>query len=131
MGRWLPYDRRLYPPGVMSMHEMSLCAGIVSLLEEQARVHDYTRVKTVWLEVGELAAVEVEALRFGFDVVTRDTVAEGAELEIIDVPGAARCVPCGATVATHRRFDACPRCGSYQLQITAGEELRVKELEVE
>ena len=42
------------------MHEMSLCASVVDVLEEQARVQDYSRVKTVWLEVGELAGVELD-----------------------------------------------------------------------
>ena len=113
------------------MHELSLCAGIVDVLREQARVHDYARVKTVWLEVGELATVEVEALRFGFDVATRGTLADGAALEIVTVPGSAWCVPCGREFATHQRFGPCPRCGGHQLRITAGDELRIKELEVE
>jgi hydrogenase nickel incorporation protein HypA/HybF len=37
---------------------------------------------------------------------------------------------CCETVPLTARGDACPRCGSYQLQVSAGEELRVKELEV-
>ena len=76
------------------MHELSLCAGIVDVLREQAREQDYARVRTVWLEVGQLAGVEVEALRFGFDVATRETLAEGAALEIVPVPGAAWCRGC-------------------------------------
>ena len=115
----------------LTVHELSLCAGIVDVLREQAQVQDYARVRTVWLEVGELAGVEVEALRFGFDVATRGTLAEGAALEIVPVPGSAWCLPCARAVATHRRYDPCPRCGSHQLQITGGEELRIKELEVE
>ena len=113
------------------MHELSLCAGIVDVLREQATAHDYARVKTVRLEVGELAAVEVEALRFGFDVAARGTPADGATLEIVAVPGAAWCVPCACEVATHRRFDPCPRCGGHRLRLLAGDELRIRELEVE
>ncbi len=113
------------------MHEMSLCAGIVEILAEQARVQNYSRVKTVWLEVGELAGVEVEALRFGFDVTTRGTLADGAALEMIRLPGTAWCQACRRSVEAHQRFDPCPRCGEYQLQITGGEEFRIKELEVE
>lgn len=113
------------------MHEMSLCAGIIEILEQQARVQNYTRVKTVRLEIGELAGVEVEALRFGFDVTTRGTLADGAVLEMIRLPGLAWCLTCQCTVEAHHRFDPCPGCGGYQLQITAGEEFRIKELEVD
>lgn len=113
------------------MHEMSLCESILQVLEEQAKVQDYARVKVLRLEIGALAGVEPEAMRFGFDVVKRGTLAEDAELEIIHVPGQAWCMPCGKTVSIQQRFDACPHCGGYQLQISGGEELRIKELEVE
>ena len=113
------------------MHELSLCAGIVDVLREQARTHDYARVKTVRLEVGELAGVEVEALRFGFDVAARGTLADGATLDIVAVPGSAWCVPCAREVSTRHRFDPCPCCGGHRLRLLAGDELRIKELEVE
>jgi hydrogenase nickel incorporation protein HypA/HybF len=112
------------------MHEMSLAEGVVGAIEDAARTQKFRAVKTVWLEIGRLAAVELDALRFSFDVVKRGGVADGAQLEIVDVPGAAWCMRCCDTVPLAARGDACPRCGSYQLQVSAGEELRVKELEV-
>jgi hydrogenase nickel incorporation protein HypA/HybF len=63
-------------------------------------------------------------------VVTRGTLAEGAALEIEEIPGRAWCMPCGESAALAARGDACPRCGSYQLQIIDGTQMRVKELEV-
>jgi hydrogenase nickel incorporation protein HypA/HybF len=121
---------RVRPAGAL-MHEMALCEGVLQVLEEYARKQGYARVRTVWLEIGELAGVEIEAMRFGFDVVTRGTLAEGAELRIITRPGAAWCLQCAKTVRVQQRFDACPDCGGYELQVTGGEELRVRELEVE
>ena len=113
------------------MHEMSLCEGILRIIENQATSQHFNKVKTVWLEVGALAGVEVEALRFGFDVVMKESVAEGARLEIIEVPGEAWCMNCMKNVEVTQRFDGCPECGSYQLQMQRGEELQLKELEVE
>ena len=115
------------------MHEISLCEGIVQLLQEQAETgpERYRIVKTVWLEIGQLAGVELSALRFGFDVVSRGTLAENARLEIIEQPGQAYCFNCEKNVVVQQRFDACPDCGSYQLQVIGGDQLRVKELEVE
>jgi len=112
------------------MHEMSLCEGVLRVIEEQAAAQDYHTVKAVWLEVGALAGVEVEALRFGFDVVMKESIAEGARLEVVDVPGQAWCMPCMKNVAIEQRFDPCPECGGHQLQVNGGEELRIKELEV-
>ena len=113
------------------MHEMSLCEGVLQVLEENAHTQGYRKVKTVWLEIGALSGVETEAMRFGFDAVMRGTLAEGATLEIIHKPGSAWCMQCTKTVPVSQRFDACPECGSYQLQVNGGEEMRIKELEVE
>lgn len=110
---------------------MSLAEGIVGVIEDSARAQGFSTVRTVWVEIGRLAAVETEALRFSFDVVKRGTVADGAQLEIVEVPGAAWCMQCSDTVAIGQRGDACPRCGSYQLQVAGGDAMRVKELEVD
>ncbi len=113
------------------MHEMSICEGIVQTLEDAAKAQNFTRVRTVWLEIGDLAGVEIPALEFGWEVVSRHTLAEGAKLEIIPVPAQAYCLGCANTVPIKQRYDACPECGSYHLQVVAGEELRIKELEVD
>lgn len=113
------------------MHEMSLCESIVRTLQEQAVVQRYRKVKTVWLEIGRLACVEPAAMEFGFEVVCRGTLAEGSRLEIIPVPAKAWCMQCCEPVEIEERAQPCPRCGSYQLQVTGGDEMRIKELEVE
>lgn len=112
------------------MHEMSLAEGVLQLIEDAARQQEFSKVTTVWLEIGQLAGVEVEAMRFCFDAVTRGSVAEGAQLEIIATPGSGWCMQCSATVALSEVFGACPQCGTYQVQVTGGTEMRVKELEV-
>ena len=113
------------------MHEMSLAEGILQLVEDTARRENARRVKTVVLEIGSLASVEVEALRFCFDAVTRGSLAEGAGLEIQTVAGAGWCLPCGETVAISELYGACPHCGSHQVQATGGAEMRVREIGIE
>ena len=113
------------------MHEMSLCQSVVQILEEQAKTQAFTRVKTVRLEIGPLATVEPEAMRFCFEAATRGTLAENATLDIITTPASAWCFSCGETVVISERNGVCPSCGSYQVQVTGGDELRIKELEVD
>ena len=113
------------------MHEMSLCEGILQVLESSAREQQFRRVISIWLEVGTFASVEKEAMLFCFDAVSRGTLAEGADLTIIDIDAEAWCMQCCKAVSVTTRFDACPDCGSYQLQISGGDELKIKELEVE
>ena len=113
------------------MHEMSLIEGIIRVVEEQAAAQSFARVRAVWLEIGELSTVDPDALRFCFEAVRSGTVADGAALEVIRKPGQAFCMDCGKTVHVAQRYDSCPDCGGDALQVTGGDEMRIKELEVE
>ncbi len=112
------------------MHEMALAEGILQIVEATAQANEAQAVRAVWLELGALSHVELEALRFSFDAVKRGTVADDARLEVVTTPGRAWCMPCGEAVDLARLGDACPLCGSYQLQVTQGEEMRIKEIEI-
>jgi len=113
------------------MHEMSLCEGVIQLIEQQADEEQFNKVTTVWLEIGALAGVESEAMRFSFDAIARGTIADAARLEIIHVQGRGECPTCKHQTLVSARFDLCPECGHYPLNILAGEEMRIKELEVQ
>ncbi|KAA3632843.1 MAG: hydrogenase maturation nickel metallochaperone HypA [Proteobacteria bacterium] len=113
------------------MHEMALCEGILQAIEENSKREGYRRVKLVRLEIGALAGVEIDAMRFGFDAVMQGTLADGAALDIVNTPGQAWCLDCAHQVAVTQRFDECPDCGGFQLEVTAGDEMRIKELQVE
>jgi hydrogenase nickel incorporation protein HypA/HybF len=115
----------------IAMHEMSLCESILQVLEQQATVQQFQKVKIVWLEIGALSGVETEALRFSFDVVMQGSLADNAQLEIINVPGQAWCMACAGNVVVEQLYDVCPQCGSHQLQVKNGDQMRIKELEVE
>jgi hydrogenase nickel incorporation protein HypA/HybF len=112
------------------MHEMALSESVLQRIEANALSDGFTRVVAVHLEIGELAGVDSEAMRFSFDAVTRGTLAEAARLEITSLPGEAWCMPCGHGVEIARRLDPCPDCGSHQLQVTGGTDLLLKSLEV-
>lgn len=112
------------------MHEMSLCEGIRQVIEDQARTHAIKAVKVVRVEIGRFAGVEKPALEFAFDVVMRGSVAEGARLEMLDLPGRAMCYDCVKEVEIAGRLDPCPDCGGGKLMPVGGDEMRIKDLEV-
>ena len=113
------------------MHEMSLCESILDIIEQQAQEQHYNRVSTVWLEIGALSSVEPEAMRFCFAAVMQGSIADNAQLEIVHIQGQAWCMQCRKNVVIQQRYDTCPDCGSFQLQVNDGEQMRIKELEVE
>jgi hydrogenase nickel incorporation protein HypA/HybF len=112
------------------MHEISICEGIRGVIEDQARKHGFVAVRRITLEIGAFAGVEKTALVFGFDVVMRGSVAEGAVLEIVELPGCARCYDCAMTVEIADRLAPCPLCGGGRLLPECGDEMRIKDMEV-
>lgn len=113
------------------MHELALCESVLRILRSEAQTHRFQRVRMVRLELGAFCGASPEALDFCFRAVTRGTLADGARLEVVHLAGSAWCMNCGETVSVRNRFDACPQCGTYELQMAAGDDMRVCELEVE
>ena len=112
------------------MHEMSLCEGIRRVIDEAAGGEDISQVRRVRLEIGRFAGVEKDALAFAWEVVMRGSKAEGATLEMIDLPGKAICYDCIKTVEIQDRLDPCPLCGGGKLLPEGGDEMRIKDMEV-
>jgi hydrogenase nickel incorporation protein HypA/HybF len=116
---------------LQNMHEFSICESVLGIIEDNAKAQDFNRVRRVRLEIGLLSGVEVEALRFSFDAVTRETLAEGAVLEIVEKEAIGLCLDCKRSITVQDRLATCPHCGGFHLQITGGKELRIIDLEVE
>ncbi len=112
------------------MHEMSLSRGMIDIIQDYAAKSGFRRVDVVRLEIGALSCVEPAALEFCFESVARDTVADGAKLEIINVAGEAWCWDCARGVEVDRHGDRCPGCGGFRLKVRSGDAMRIKELEV-
>jgi hydrogenase nickel incorporation protein HypA/HybF len=110
---------------------MSLAEGIRTIVEEQARRHGFARVTLLRLEIGRFAGVEKSALAFAWEIAMKGSPAEGARLETLDLPGKAMCYECMDTVEIDDRLAPCPRCGGGRLIPQSGDEMRVRDMEVE
>jgi len=112
------------------MHELSLVMHLLDVVAEQARSSDFRKVTSLKVEVGELACVEPDAFRLCFEAASTGTVAEGAELRLEEVPARGRCEACGAEFRLQGLGQPCPACDSSRVEVLAGRELRLRELEV-
>jgi hydrogenase nickel incorporation protein HypA/HybF len=108
------------------MHELAITQSIVEAACETA---GDARVTRVLLEIGTLTGVIADSIRFCFDLCTRSTVLEGATLQINEVAARAHCIECNAEFQVENSFALCP-CGSANVEIRAGNELRIKEVEI-
>lgn len=108
------------------MHELGITRNVVAICAENS---NGARVLRVTLEIGKLSAIMPGAVRVFFDICAKGTVVEGAKLEILEINGLGKCKICGENVELSQLVGRCV-CGSRDLQIIAGEELKVKEMEV-
>ena len=108
------------------MHEMAITQSVVDAVCEHAAGR---RVHSVKLEVGELCAVVPDSMQFCFELATQGTVADGALLDLDLRPGTARCRTCQREFELHDPILLCP-CGSADVEVLAGRDLRILSMEV-
>ena len=110
------------------MHEISLLENVREILQEHAQNQHFRQITKITLEIGKLSCVESDALRFGFDVVMKNTLAEKAELILTEVDGMGRCDKCGKQVIMETLYDPCTACGNPFVTVTQGSEMKIKDL---
>jgi hydrogenase nickel incorporation protein HypA/HybF len=108
------------------VHELALTESILATIHDRLGDAQVVRVR---LSIGRLMAVLPDALRFAFETRTEGTPLAGARLEIDEVEARGRCRACGVE-ATLDGIVAYCACGSTDVQVTAGRELQIKEVEV-
>lgn len=107
------------------MHEASMVAAMMNILEEEARRHKVTRITRVRLAVGLFTAVEPRTLQACFELYAEDTAVEGAELCVETVPAEGHCLDCDAAFPMTSLRAPCPDCGSLRLEGSGGREFRI------
>ena len=119
------------PSWAAGMHELAVCQGLMTQVEQIARRENAEQVTRILVSVGPLSGVEAQLLTGAFPMATAGTVADGALLEIERLPIRVKCLTCSEeTEATVNRL-LCGACGDYRTQLLSGDELLLKSLELE
>ncbi len=114
------------------MHEIGIMESAMTFVLQHATENRARKVSRVVLRIGTLAGVEVESLRFAFDVVSRGTLAENADFEIEIVPASVFCQGCNDEFIqdTAGYIFICPTCGDLCGEIRRGRELELSRIEM-
>ena len=110
------------------MHELSVAKEIIAIVEDEMAQRKLRRIDTVSVRIGALTGVNAEALTFGFIASVAETLLEGAQLVIEEVPVICRCCACGKRFETEGFVFICPACGSIDTEVVQGEELDIDHL---
>jgi hydrogenase nickel incorporation protein HypA/HybF len=114
------------------MHELSIAQALIDQVEREVRRAGQSgRVLRLELAVGRLSGVHCESLRFGFDLISRGTIAEGAELNIHEPRAVCVCRACGGREEIDDLVCECPKCRSAEISIEEGRELLLQSIELD
>lgn len=113
------------------MHELGIVEATLAAIKKEAARYPNTRATRAGLRIGELAGVDVSAMRFAFDAVVPGTEFEGLSLEIEYCPRMQSCLDCGREFVVHDYDLQCPSCHGFRSNCIGGEELDLAFVEVE
>jgi hydrogenase nickel incorporation protein HypA/HybF len=113
------------------LHELGITQSIVEIAERTAKEQQAVKILSVTVEVGSLSGVVAEALEFCFEACSNGTMLEGAQLLIETVPARARCRNCAREFPLDELLACCPDCDGAASDLLSGEELRIKEMEID
>ncbi len=113
------------------MHELGIASSVLDAVRNEMAGRPGKRAVAVGLRIGELAGVDADSLRFGFDCLVKDSDLEPLRLDIEQVIRRQRCLDCSSEFAVDRYTLECPGCGSLRGECLSGEELDIAYLELE
>lgn len=112
------------------MHELSVTESMLGVVLRHAQANKATKVTRINMVLGEVSTVVEDSVRFYFDIIGKDTIAEGAELNFRHTKLEARCGECGEVFAVVEFDFTCPSCKGTKTEIIAGREFQVESIEI-
>jgi len=113
------------------MHEFAIAQSLLEIIEQEALPYGGAKVTRVKLLIGKLSGVIPDALRFAFKAISMGGIAEGASLEIEEVPMRTKCNRCGKISILEDPFMICPLCEGTDVELIEGRELEIRSMEIE
>ncbi len=112
------------------MHELPVTQDILRIVREHAERAGATQVTDITIVVGELSSFIDDSIQFYFDMLSPDTIAEGAALHFKRIKTRFRCRQCGTEFEPEGRDWICPACQALGGDVIAGKEFFVESIEI-
>jgi len=113
------------------MHELSVTESILEIALRHAKQANAGRITNLYLVIGQLASIVDDSVQFYWDIISKDTIADGAILHFQRIPAALLCVQCNHEFNPDGNGFSCPECHSDRVKIVSGEEFFMEAIDVE
>lgn len=112
------------------MHELSAAQRILDTALTEARKAGASSILRVNLKLGELSTFDAGCLRQYFGIISKETQAEGASLDVEHIPVKYECGGCGSNYVPNLGEIWCPACSSKKGKLVGGMEFYIESVEV-
>lgn len=113
------------------MHELPITQSILEISLRHAQQAGAQRITDLYLVIGQLSYVMDDSVQFYWDMIAKDTPAEGARLHFKRIPAELLCLDCGRRYSPDGETLACPNCQSVRVKVAAGDEFRLDSIDVD
>ncbi len=113
------------------MHELPVTQSILEIALRHAGQNNARSVRTIYVVLGQLSSILDDSIQFYWDMIAEGTLAEGATLHFRRIPAELHCQACGEKYLLPAGELACPKCGSMQVKVIAGEEFYLEAIDIE
>jgi len=113
------------------MHELPVTQNILEIALRHAEDANVNRIVRLNITIGALASIVDDSVQFYWDIVSKDTLAEGAELNFNRIPTSLYCQECEITYQPKNGISTCPSCDGQNVTIVAGQEFFLDSIDVE
>ena len=113
------------------MHELAVTTSLLELAIQHAKTVHASHISHLYLVVGQLSSVIDDSVTFYWNIVCKDSIAEGSQLHFRRIPAQFQCSDCQVVYPLKGDDFTCPSCGSERIHIIAGEEFYLESIGVE
>jgi hydrogenase nickel incorporation protein HypA/HybF len=113
------------------MHELSVTQQVLDIAVGKASEAGASTVKSINLVIGDMSSIVDDSVQFYFDLLSRESIARGAQLNFRRVPMKVRCRKCGHEFTPAGENWLCSQCGEWDIEIIAGKDFYLESIEVE
>lgn len=113
------------------MHELAVTEQILNLALRHARDANASQVTDLHLQIGALSTIIDDSVQFYWDLISKDSLCQGATLHFERVPATLHCQACNVDYTLDGELTPCPHCNGIQVQILSGQEFKLTSIDIE
>lgn len=113
------------------MHELPVTESILEITLRHAKTHQAKKVTDIYLVLGDWSTIIDDSVQFHWDILSENTIAQGATLHFERIPVELFCLNCAHTYTPTDKELVCPKCGSVRVKVVKGDEFNIDSIEIE